>query len=409
MKYIFQCNDCKAEYSAQDWLYVCPACNKKNVPGQPPEGVLKCVYDYSSIARKGLQRLTDTRFFDLYPIEKEENMPPLRIGNTPLYESDFEMDGKTVQLFLKDDSQNPTFSFKDRASAMVSAYAKEHGIHTIVAASTGNAGSSIAGIAASQQQRAIVLVPATAPLAKLTQIILYGAQIVPVAGSYDDAFELSLEAGEAFGWFNRNTAYNTLTIEGKKTVAFEIWEQMKMEIPDIVFVPVGDGAIISGVYKGFEDLLFLGLIERIPKIVAVQAEGSPNIVNNRFKRNPVFVESNTLADSISVNIPRNYYMTQDYLYKYAGDGILVKEKEILNASGELASRYGLFAEPAAATAYAGMKKYLSENEVENGKRCLVLLTGSGLKDIQSVQGIIQVPPPIAPGLEALKQLLKSFS
>ncbi len=405
MKYIFQCNDCKAEYSSREWQYLCPECSKTNINELPPKGVLKCVYDYPAIARKGIQQLVGSHFIDLYPIEDERNMPTLRIGRTPLYESIFELHGKSIKLYIKDDSQNPTFSFKDRASAMVSAYAKEHNIQTIVAASTGNAGSSIAGIAASQGQQAIVLVPAKAPPAKLTQILLYGAKIVAVDGSYDEAFDLSIEASKAFGWFNRNTAYNPLTIEGKKTVSFEIWEQMKGEIPDIIFVPAGDGAIISGVYKGFEELLFLGLIDRIPKIVAVQAEGSPNIVNNRFSQKPVFIKSNTLADSISVTIPRNYYMTQDYLYKYAGDGILVKDKEILTAIAGLASRYGLFAEPAAATAFAGMKKYLTENDVEKNKRCLVLLTGSGLKDIQSVQNSIHLPAPVKPDLKELQKQL----
>ncbi len=187
-------------------------------------------------------------------------------------------------LYLKDDSQNPTFSFKDRASYIVSAFAKENGINTIVAASTGNAGSSIAGICASQNQKAIVMVPASAPIAKLTQIVMYGATIIPVKGTYDNAFDLSIEASNQFGWYNRNTAYNPLTIEGKKTVSFEIFDQMKETLPDRIFVPVGDGVIISGVYKGFEDLLKLGFIEKIPTIVAVQSSGSDNLIRNIDKK-----------------------------------------------------------------------------------------------------------------------------
>lgn len=204
---------------------------------------------------------------------KKDSLPNMRIGNTPLYEIN-KIDGRDFgfKIFLKDDSQNPTYSFKDRASATVSAYAKENAIKTIITASTGNAGSSLAGVCASQEQRAVILVPESAPLAKLTQILMYGAVLIPVKGNYDDAFDLSIEATKEYGWYNRNTAFNPLTIEGKKTVSYELFEQLNLNIPDRIFVPVGDGCIISGVYKGFEDLLELGFIERMPVIVMVQSE-----------------------------------------------------------------------------------------------------------------------------------------
>ena len=187
-----------------------------------------------------------------------ESLPKLRIGKTPLYSVN-KLDDAILpfHVHLKDDSQNPTYSFKDRASAIVSAFAKENKHGVIVTASTGNAGSSLAGICASQGQKAIIIVPETAPVAKLTQIIMYGAVVVPVKGTYDEAFDLSVRATEVFGWYNRNTAFNPLTIEGKKTVSFELFEDLGFKIPDRIFVPVGDGVIISGVYKGFEDLFLL--------------------------------------------------------------------------------------------------------------------------------------------------------
>ena len=404
MKYKYQCSDCGAEYDNSKVRYLCPQCSEKNTLDKAPKGVLKCIFDYPAIAARGLDNLIHNNFFDLYPINEQKHLPKLRVGSTPLYEHLYSMHKKQIRLFIKDDSQNPTFSFKDRASAMVSAYAQENGIETIVAASTGNAGSSIAGIAAAQGQKAIVMVPESAPIAKLVQIAMYGAKIIPVKGTYDDAFDLSIRATERFGWYNRNTAFNPLTIEGKKTVAFEIIQQMGFEIPDFVFVPVGDGAIISGVYKGFEELLVLGLIEKIPKIVAVQSEGSANIIHNRFKRIPDFVSSNTIADSISVDIPRNYYMTVNYLFKYAGDGVAIEDANILKAIQELAESFGLFAEPAAATAFAGMQKYIIENDIDEHSKCLILLTGSGLKDVKTAQSIIQIPKAIEPNLDFLENL-----
>ncbi|HPV57510.1 MAG TPA: pyridoxal-phosphate dependent enzyme, partial [Tenuifilaceae bacterium] len=270
-KFIYQCCDCGKQYESSPELYLCPTCSAANNPTTPPKGVFKTVYDYKSINPK---TLTASNYIDLLPLKFIDSLPPLRVGKTPLY-SFTSIDGEKLpfNLLLKDDSQNPTFSFKDRASVVVSAYAKEKGIDTIVAASTGNAGSSLAGICASQGQKAIIMVPKAAPLAKLTQIVMYGAKIVPVDGTYDNAFDLSIEATKEFGWYNRNTAFNPLTIEGKKTVSFELFDQLNGKTPDTVFVPVGDGVIISGVYKGFEDLLMLGLIDKMPTIVAVQSAG----------------------------------------------------------------------------------------------------------------------------------------
>jgi threonine synthase len=224
-KFHYKCIDCGAEFSADVVRYVCPSCSSKDTEGQPPNGVLKVEYQFEKIKAIGFDKLKEKRFIDLLPINDINSLPNLRVGNSPLYKIN-ELDGDKLgfSILLKDDSQNPTFSYKDRASAIVSAFAKEHGIDTIVTASTGNAGSSLAGICAAQNQKAIIMVPAAAPVAKLTQIVMYGATLVPVAGTYDDAFDLSVKATKELGWYNRNTAYNPLTIEGKKTSAFELFD-----------------------------------------------------------------------------------------------------------------------------------------------------------------------------------------
>ncbi|MBI9066230.1 MAG: pyridoxal-phosphate dependent enzyme, partial [Salinivirgaceae bacterium] len=269
----------------------------------------------------------------------------------------------------------------------------------------GNAGSSLAGICASQGQKAIVFVPANAPAAKLTQILMYGAKLVPVDGTYDDAFDLSIEASREFGWFNRNTAFNPLTIEGKKTVSFEIFEHFNGTIPDYIFVPVGDGVIISGIYKGFEDLLLLNLIDKIPTIVAVQSEGSNNIISNISKPDFTYKSSSTIADSISVDIPRNFYMAKQYINDYKGKVVEVCDNEIMKASVLLSKETGLFAEPAAAAAMAGFLHLKSELK-NNNLSSLVLLTGSGLKDLAAVSKHIIKPEPINCNLRAVKKLLE---
>lgn len=407
-KFIYQCVDCKKEYTPGKATYLCPGCQTSNHGNMPPKGVLKVVYDYEKIKHEvhDLVTLRLNGYLDVLPFDDIQSLPKLHIGNTPLYCID-ELEDKKLpfKVFLKDDSQNPTFSFKDRASAVVSACAKEVGHKTIVTASTGNAGSSLAGICAAQGQKAVIMVPAKAPIAKLTQIVMYGATIVPVKGTYDDAFDLSMEATQKFGWYNRNTAFNPMTIEGKKTVSFELLQQLNNEIPSRVFVPVGDGVIISGVYKGFEDLLNLGMIERMPIVVAVQSKGSDNIVRNVPNTNFESKLSKTIADSISVDVPRNYHMAKHFLEKYNGELLTISDEEILNASAILSRNTGLFAEPAAAAAFAGMLAYEENNKLENDSKNVVLLTGSGLKDLEAVSKMIRIPEAIDPSISNLEKLL----
>jgi len=408
-KFIYRCNDCGKEYGPENALYLCPECSAANTVNTPQKGVLKTVYDFKEIRASvsGFGEIKKRGFIDLLPVEDLKSLPPLRIGNTPLYQvTRLNGDQLPFRLYLKDDSQNPTWSFKDRASALVSAYATEHGIDTIVAASTGNAGSSLAGICASQKQKAVIIVPETAPLAKLTQIVMYGATIVPVKGTYDEAFDLSVKASEAFGWYNRNTAFNPLTIEGKKTVSFELYEQLSYRVPDRIFIPAGDGVIMSGVYRGFEDLLLLGITDRMPVVVAVQSEKSDNLVRNINSGEFTIIPSSTIADSISVDIPRNFYMARHFIKEYNGETLTVSDEEILAASRALSAGTGLFAEPAAAAAYAGFLSCLKRGLLPPGSGNVVMLTGSGLKDLKSLSGQIRMPGSVYPSIDNLEKLVQ---
>ncbi len=408
--FIFECSCCGVQSGfGTQLMYLCNACSKDNKSGEPPRGVMKVLYDYHRLRHKPkpFKYLKNRGFIDLLPISSLSSLPPLRTGRTPLYTFN-KLDGKLLPapLHIKDDSQNPTWSFKDRASALVSAFAAEHGLSTIVVASTGNAGSSMAGICASMKQRAVVVLPDSAPEAKLRQVVMYGAKALPIKGTYDQAFELSIELSNQFGWYNRNTAYNPLTIEGKKTVSFELFDQLPELLNGPVFVPVGDGVILSGVYKGFDELKSLGVITEVPKVVAVQAAQSDNLVRNLHQPDFISIRSTTIADSISVDAPRNFYMARQFIHAFDGDAITVSDNDILQASALLAQNTGLFAEPAAAAAFAGFLSYLHGNKLRPGDNPVVLLTGSGLKDLKSIAKGLTLPESVHPDFRSVERTLE---
>jgi threonine synthase len=334
------------------------------------------------------------------PVAKEY-LPPLPVGNTPLWEP-VRLRAETgfPRLFLKDDTCEPTGSFKDRASYLVAGFAKERGITEIALASTGNAASSMSGVGAAAGLKITVFLPKKAPVAKRVQVLQYGAELREVDGTYDVAFDQSLAYSKATGVLSRNTAYNPLTIEGKKTVSFEMVRDLARArehearrsghlaelpkkdfvAPDHVFVPVGDGVIIAGVYKGFEDLVKLGRIQKVPTIWCCQAEGSSAIA--RAMAEGGFgkpVASDTIADSISVDVPRNGAHALSKLRKYNGKAVVVTDAEILAAQKELAAKSGLFSEPSSCASWAGFQKV--KNSLRPDETIVVMLTGSGLKDI----------------------------
>jgi threonine synthase len=311
------------------------------------------------------------------------------------------------ELYFKDDSRLPSASFKDRASSVLLAMAAERNITTVCTASTGNAGCSMACLCADAGLDAYVFVPATAPRAKIAQLLFYGAHVVRVAGTYDDAFDLCWELSEQVGWLNRSTGWNPFTKEGKKTVSFEIAQQLAWQAPDVVFVSVGDGNIIAGVHKGFKELAAIGVIEKVPAIVAVQSNRS-NAIALAVERvangtPPVAsvepVGSTTIADSISVDLPRDGVAAVKAVVESGGDAIQVSDDEILQAIVTLARRTGIFAEPAAATAYAGIRHWVARHPEARNMRGVCLITGNGLKDVDAAAGLLgtalEVPPDLA--------------
>lgn len=281
------------------------------------------------------------------------------------------------------------------------------GGRTVACASTGNAASSLAVQAAAAGLPCVIFVPHNAPRAKIVQLLMCDATVFAVQGSYDEAFDLCIEACERFGWYNRNTGYNPYLVEGKKTVGLEIAEQLGWEPPDTILVPSGDGCIISGVYRGFEDLLQLGLIERVPRLVAVQAVGSPALFRALEGDGIVRAcEANTIADGISVGLPRNGAMAVRCIRASGGYGVLVSDTEILDAEKSLARLTGVFAEPSGAASYAGLLRLLDEGKIARDERVVLLVTGSGLKSVEAVAGAAGSVIPISPDQAGIEIVAK---
>lgn len=402
MNYKLRCIHCGKEYESNEVKYTCPICGNRL-------GTLEVVYNkFPNVERFDLEHKGMWAFSRFLPVNLDYFEVPLLIGNTPIYEKEeLAHELGLSALYVKDDGRNPTASYKDRASAVAIAKAKELGISTIYCASTGNAASSLSGLSAASGMKSVIFVPKSAPTAKITQLLVYGATVIAVDGSYDEAFDLSMEVGEEFGWYCRNSAVNPYLLEGKKTGAMEAALQLNWRVPDVAMVSVGDGTVVSSIYKGFSDLKKAGLISKIPVIIGVQAEGA-NAVMRTFEfgnfDEPRDMKAYSMADSIAVGKPRDVLKACKYVKKSGGKFISVSDDEIGHAIVELARRTGVFAEPAGATAYAGLKKIRDELK---DKSVLLFVTGNGLKDINSVKSFVTQVHVVKPNREEAKEALKN--
>lgn len=404
-RFHLRCIECGASYGEDRSRLVCPACTRQQQRGGSTRGVLEVVLEEFSVPWPLADAARPDFLAALLPVSGSECFPRFPVGGTPLLEVPRLREALGMpRLWVKDDTRNPSGSTKDRASWLVAAKAREYGCDTVAAASTGNAATALAAVAAAAGIRAVVFVPATVPEAKLIQMLSYGALVMPVEGSYDDAFELCLEACREFGWYNRNTALNPFTIEGKKTVALEIAASLAPEEPDAVLVPTGDGVILGGVAKGFADLQRGGMMRRVPRLVAVQAEGSAAIVKAlRAGEEAIrpLAEATSVADSLNVQAPRNALGCLRAIRATGGGGVAVSDAEILRAIAELARLAGVFAEPAGAAALAGLRAALEQGLVAREERVVLLVTGTGLKDVPAAARAVERPAPIALRLDAV--------
>jgi threonine synthase len=409
----YRCTECadRFEPSAEP-RYRCESCGAE---------VLEVEVDLAGVRpREAIASSLDRslwRYADLLPVPvpPPSSGPLADVGGTPLYRSpgcDRRAGGAAV--WLKDDGRLPTGSLKDRASAVVTMRARSLGIERIITASTGNAGVALAAMARAAGIRAVVLVPEAAPAAKIAQLLVLGAELFLVRGSYDDAYRLSREAATSLGWYCRNTAYNPFTAEGKKTVAYEICEQLgsavergRWRAPERIYLSVGDGNIIAGVHKGLRELVALGWIERMPRLFGVQAEGSAAVAQ-AYARGATTVEpvvARTVADSIAADRPADGARALRAVRETEGGFVVVSDREILDAIVTLGGDAAVFAEPAAAAAYAGLLQHGQSGAIDRDEQVVVLVSGTGLKDVAAATRAVAPAPVVDPTLAALTQAL----
>ncbi len=379
-------------------------------------GILDILYDYDyikeALTKEKLARRGDNsmwRYRELLPVEESTPAPPLRVGWSPLYEAkNLAAQLGIKKLFVKDDGINPTASLKDRASSMAVAKAMEAGAQVIACSSTGNAASSLAGNAAAAGLRTYIFVPSRAPKGKVAQLMTFGATVISVQGSYEETFELSKQAIEKWGWYNRNAAINPYLSEGKKTVGLEIMEQLDWEVPDYIAISVGDGCTIAGLWKGLKDLYEIGFIDRLPRLISAQAEGCCPL-NQAIQTGGDWrpMEENTLADSIAVGVPRNADKALMAIRESCGLAVNVSDQEIMAAQKLLGRTCGVFGEPAGVTGTAGLKKLCEQGKIPADATVVSVVTGSGLKDVANAIAACGEPISIPGSMERLLEAFQS--
>ncbi len=373
-------------------------------------GILDIIYDYdyikTQLTKEKLASRRDNsmwRYRELLPVEETTPAPPLRVGWSPLYEA-----GRLAEqlgiahLYVKDDGVNPTASLKDRASSMAVAKATEAGAKVIACSSTGNAASSLAGNAAAAGMQTYIFVPSRAPKGKVAQLMTFGATVISVQGSYEETFELSKQAIEKWGWYNRNAAINPYLSEGKKTVGLEIMEQLDWKVPDYIAISVGDGCTIAGLWKGLKDLHAIGFIDRLPRLISAQAEGCCPL-NRAIETGEPWrpMEENTLADSIAVGVPRNADKALMAIRESNGLVVNVSDEEIMAAQKLLGRTCGVFGEPAGVTGTAGLKKLCAQGKISPDATVVSVVTGNGLKDVANAIAACGEPISIPSDMERL--------
>ncbi len=405
------CLICERTYRPDEVDYVCPR--------HGDDGVLDVIYDYDSIAASTQPRDLDGdsmwAFEALLPIAEDASPPPLRVGGTPLYPAPLLASRIGLDaLWVKDEGVQPTGSLKDRASAMALVKAAEKRAGVITTASTGNAAAALAGLGASVGAQTVIFVPASAPEAKIAQLLAYGAEVLLVDGSYDEAVELCLRAADSFGWYNRTTGFNPYMSEGKKTVAYEITRQLDWQTPDVIVVPVGDGCIIGSVWKGLHDLAELGWVTSMPRIIGAQAAGSNYLatawVNGEDVITKPGIEAKTVADSIAAGLPRDRLKAMRAVTESDGAFVTISDDAILAAIPTVAAATGVFPEPAAAASWAGLEQAVEQGLVDRRDRIVIVSTGTGLKDVpaamRAVKNAGREPHLVPPSLDAVAKLIE---
>ncbi|MGQ9718726.1 MAG: threonine synthase [Nitrososphaerales archaeon] len=404
--FTLRCIGCKSEESINRMVYRCRRCGD----------LLEVQLDLEEAKKKinfGLwasKPLSVWKYVELIPVFDKSKMVTLKEGGTGLHRCDNLAEELGIKkLYVKNEGENPTGSFKDRGMTLGVTKAREFGVKEVACASTGNTAASLSAYAARAGLRCIILIPHGAvALGKLAQSIIYGAKVIAIRGNFDDALTMIIEASKSFGLYLLNSI-NPFRIEGQKTAAFEVCEQLGWRAPDRLIIPVGNAANIAAYWKGFREFYELGLIRNLPVMTGVQASGSSPIVRaikeGRDSIRPV-KDPITVATAIRIGNPASWKKAIIAIRESKGLAESVTDEEILSAQRLLARKEGLFVEPASASSIACLKNLIESRVIDRDEEIVCVATGHGLKDPDSAIKSFQEPMVIEPKFDALKKAIK---
>ena len=399
------CRECKKEYKPQ-FRYICEDCF----------GPLDVKYIYpTNIKRELFESRTEKtywRYFELLPIKDKNNIVSINSGFTPLQKStNLSTDLRLKSLYIKNDSVNPTFSFKDRPAGVAVSRAKEINLKAVGCASTGNLASATAAHAAVARLPCYIFAPADLEPVKISQALAYGAEFVAVDGTYDDANRVASVIGDPKGIGIVNINMRPYYVEGSKTLAYEVAEQLNWQVPDYLVIPVGSGAMLNAICKGFEELCEIGLVNDVSnlKIIAAQPHGcSPVVDAFKSNSNEIFpVEKpNTIAKSLAIGDPGDGIYVLKRLKQYHGIAESATNQEIVNGILKLSKTEGIFTEPAGGVSVAVLQKLVESGKIDRDANIVCYVTGNGLKSTEAIVGMLPKPSTVKPDVQMVSTIIR---
>jgi len=398
-----QCRECKKEYDPT-FKYICDECF----------GPLDVHYDFPTLTKNTFVNREQTywRYFELLPITDKSNIVSINAGMTPLVKA--EKLGKEIglnNLYIKNDSVNPTFSFKDRPAGVAVSKAKEFGLASVGCASTGNLASATAAHAAKADLPCYIFAPSDIEHAKITQALSYGSHYIAVDGTYDDANRIAAQVGDSKGVGIVNINMRSYYVEGSKTLAYEVAEQLNWQVPDQLIVPTGSGAMLNAICKGFEELETVSLVDKVSQMHmnCAQPNGCAPIVN-AFKKNSTDVvpveRPDTVAKSLAIGDPGDGRYVLKRLKQFNGIAEESNNKEILDAILLLAKTEGIFTEPAGGVSVAVLKKMVEQGKIDKNEITVCYVTGNGLKATESLMEVLPKPEVMQPDVAKISAVVR---